>query len=398
MSVLFVDGMDYCDLLHWAGHVSPFTPSAKYISYNRINVSIEAGLRIAGSSGAGIGNCVRLNNSGFGNQTYSKILGVGTSFCAGFALNMADPTIIFRYEAGGATVPGPGGGNNTSTSLFLELVGPQNAFRVYSGPQGISSIPGTLLWDSTGSYALPLHTSVYVELQVDTSTGTWAIYVNDVLLQQQTGVSIPAGIDRFSLLTEGFTVHSIDDLYITDGERLGPCRVTGFAPNFGSTHQWSPLVAPNLSQIHEFGNRPDPLQTPDDNTSYVSASVVGTTDYYGFPAPACYGRILALALNVDGSAISGSPSVDFLIKIEATEYAAGFSDAYIGGYGIRQGISLLNPQTGTFWTDAEIAAALFGFRFAGSGELRVTQFMLEKLVSLRAVPYSCGGGAISYTS
>lgn len=400
MSVIAIDGFDFADQPHTTGLVTPFLPSCKYTAYNRINASIQPG--VVSSPALGGGNSLRFENSGFGNQTYTKLFGlVRPAYCVGFNLNIVDvtgpATPVFRYEAGGATVPGPSGGENGSTALFMEVVRSDNSISIYTGPQGVNDTPGALLWNSAGVYALPLRTWVYVELQVDTDTGTWALFVNDVLLQQQTGASIPPGIDRYSFLSQGFEQHSIDNHYCTDGEQLGPCRVTGFPPNFGSTHQWTPLVAPNVSQIQEFGNRPD-LNTPDDNESYVASTAAGTTDYYGFPAPACYGRILALALNVDGSAVTGSPSVDFLIKLAAMEYSAGFSDSYIGGYHIKQGISELNPLTGIFWTDADIAAGLFGMRMAGSGELRVTQFMIEKLVSLRNVPYQCGGGAISYTS
>lgn len=397
MSVLFIDGMDYCDALHWAGAVSPFAPSLKYTSYNRINLSVQPG-RVS-SPALGGGNSIRFSDSGFGSQTYTKLFGVlRPAYCVGFAYRAyginGTASSIFRYE-NGPTIPGSLGGGNTSTVLYLE-VKDDNTFSVYTGPEGRRLFPGTLLWNSAGVYTLSLNEWIYIELQVDTSTGTWALYVNDVLLKQQTD-TLPSLIDRYSFLSEGFEEHSIDDHYGTNGERLGPCRVTGFAPNFGSTHQWTPLVSTNLSQIQEFGNRAG-LNTPDDNQSYVSASAAGITDYYGFPAPACYGRILALAINADGSAVTGSPSIDFFAKLAGIEYASGSSNAYIGGYHIQQGISQVNPATGTYWSDTEIAAGLFGMRMAGSGELRVTQFMMEKLVSLRSVPFTCGGGAISYTS
>lgn len=401
MSVLFIDGLDFGAQPHITGVVTPFAPSCKYISYNRIGAQIGAGL-VVSPPFAGVQNSLQFINVGFGVQTYTKILGTRSAWCVGFARNILDvtnpSTCLFRYEAGVATTPGPSGGDNAGTSLMVAVMSADNTISVYTGPQGINGAPGALLWNSAGSYVFPLRTAVYVEVQIDTSTGTWALYINDVLIQTQTGVSLPIGVDRWSILSQGFESNFIDDLYCTDGERLGPCRVTGFAPNFGSTHEWTPLFAPNLSQIQEFGNRPG-LNTPDDNQSFVSATNAGVTDYYGFAGPVCYGRILALALNADGSAIAGNPSVNFLMKLAGTEYAAGFSDAYIGGYTIRQAVSQLNPLTGIFWTDGDIAAGLFGFRMAGvGGELRITQFMMEKLVSLRTVPFTCGQGSYSYVT
>lgn len=404
MPVLFVDGWDYGDAIHLGGVVSPFSPPCKYTDYSSVtSCSIQPG-RVS-SAAAGGGNSFRFDSSAFAQQTKTKLFGAARpAYCLGFAYRKVGsgtgaPGIhIVRYEAGGATLVNPGNfndGTNATTSLMLELM-PDNSLSVWTGPGGTPNFPGSLLWNSLGTYLVPNDTWIYIELSIDTTAGSWALYIDDVLLQTQTGVSLPAGIDRYSFTSFTFESHQIDDHYCTDGERLGPCRVTGFAPNFQSTHQWAPLNDTNLSQVQEFGNRAG-KNTPDDNTSYVWANAAGTKDLYGFAAPACYGRILAIALNADGSAIAGSPSVNFVVKVASTEYAAGFSDAYIGGYTIRQGLSLLNPSTATYWSDAEITGALFGFTFAGSGELRITQWMLEKLVSLRAVPYNCGQGSYSFT-
>ncbi len=402
MSVLWVDGWDFGDALHLGGQVSPFFPTIKYTSYNRINVTVVPGAVLPGFPGGGMGNAINLGNSGFGQQTFTNLKYQGNpkaSWCAGFARKASvfalPMSILFRYEAGGATIPGGLGGGNASTALMLAVLN-DSTVSVFTGPDGTASSPGTLLWNSAGVYTFPFNVWQYLELGVNTDTGAWFLYANDVLLHQDISGLIPPGIDRYSILQNGFEDNDIDDHYAAT-TRLGPCRVTGFPPNFGSTNQWSPLAGTNLSQVQEFGNRPG-LNTPDDNQSYVEAVSGGLIDLYGFAAPACYGRILALALNADGSAIAGSPAIDYLIKLAGTTYNAGSSGSYIGGYGIQQGISELNPLTGTFWTDADIAGGLFGFQSGGLGDLRITQWMMEKLVSLRAVRFDCGQGSYSFTS
>jgi hypothetical protein len=398
MPIRFIDSWSYGNPLHQAGQFTPFFPACKYINYGSGNFSGNNSVENA----PGGAKAFLFGNSGFGQQTLTKVIGSNPTFCIGFLYRCKDAltsaSAICRYEAGGITIVNPGGfdnGVNTQTSLMLR----QNAdgtLSVCMGNGGTSNFPGAVLYTTT--YVVLRNAWIYIELSIDTATGTWALYIDDVFIQSQTAVALPAPVDRFSIQSSTFETHNIANLYCTDGERLGPCRANGFPPIIGSTHQWAPLTGTNLSQVKEFGNRPLPLQTPDDNISYVEASAAGVTDYYGFGAPPCYGRVLALALNVDGSAIIGSPSVDFLIKIAGVSYSSGFSDAFPGGYGIQQGITQLNPATGTFWTDTDIAGALFGFSFAGSGTLRVTQFMGEQLVSLRSSPFNCGGGNRSYTS
>ncbi len=127
--------------------------------------------------------------------------------------------------------------------------------------------------------------------------------------------------------------------------------------------------------------------------------MAGQLDYYGFAAPLCFGPILALALNVDGfQSMSSGGAVDFLIKIAGVEYSGGFTGEFGGNYQIQQAVTQLNPATNKLWTPGDIAGALFGFVFNGSGKLRVTQFFAEALVSLRTGPFDCGGGPFSYTS
>lgn len=406
MAFIFADGFDWGDAAHCGGQIGGTLPAnpAKYALFGQTNVSIVPGRLSAANSGTG--QALRFGSSGFEQQTLTRKNGFISTPCLGFAHRLVDSAgayTICRFENADTKDEAGAHDNGTNNGTVLALMYlADGTLSVNTGPVGLPGglpeFPGTVLW--TSGFTLPLLTWIYMELLCDPTAGTWSLYFNDVLIVSQTGVSfgISTPILQFSICSESFSVHDMDDLYCTSGNRLGPVQVTGFPPNIGSTHQWTPLTGTNVSQIQEFGNRiPLGLPTPDDGLSYVEASSSGTTDLYGFAEPACYGRILALALNVDGSAIIGSPSVNWLIKQEALLTNLGSSDAYIGGYTIRQGISELNPVTSTFWSDADIGSALFGFQFAGSGDARVTQFMLEKVVSLRSVPFSCGQGNYSFT-
>lgn len=396
MSILFIDSFAFGDPLHQTGRIIPFFPACKYISYVSSNSPNFISVGPGGEAALGFGN------TGFQQQTITKVLGANTAFCLGFlyrALGLANSGVsLCRYEAGGITIVNPGGpdnGANTKTSLMLQQ-NSDGTLSLYQDGFGTAFSPGTLLY--TTSYVVSVNQWLYIELTINTASGSWSLFIDDVLIHTQTGLTLQAPVSQFSLQSFTFESHNVANLYVTNGERLGPCRAIGFPPILASTNQWTPLSPPNLSQISEFGNRPFPANTPDDNSSYVEAATAGLIDLYGFAAPACFGRILALALNADGSAQSGSPSIDFLIKILGTTYPSGTTQAYLGGYGIQQGITQLNPVTNTFWADAEIGNSLFGFSSAGGGDLRVTQFMAEKLVSLRTVPFTCGRGNQSYTT
>jgi hypothetical protein len=274
------------------------------------------------------------------------------------------------------------------------LQNPDGTLSIYQDGLGTPLSTGTLLYTST--YVVSVGQWLYIELSIDTS-GSWSLFIDDEAITSQTGLTLQGPVTQFSLQSWTFEEHNVANLYCTDGARLGPCRAIGFPPVLQGAHGWNPLNPPNLSQVSEFGNRVG-LSTPDDNLSYVESATDGTVDMYGFTAPACFGKILALALNADGSAQTGSPSIDFLIQILGTQYPSGSTDAYAGSYSIQQGITLLNPSTGLPWTDADIGNGLFGFSLAGGGDLRITQFFGEKLVSLRTVPFDCGRGNQSYTT
>jgi hypothetical protein len=394
--ILFIDSYSFGDPLHQIGRFTPFFPSCKYISYVGGNfpdnvVNLPTG-EVA----------LQFGSSAFNQHTLTKVLGAGTTFCLGFLyqpLGIAGTGVsLIRYEAGGTTTVNPGGfdnGGNSKTALML-LQNPDGTLSLYQDGLGIPGNPGTLLYTTT--YVVSVNQALYIELLINTAAGSFSLFIDDVLIHTQSGITFQVPVSQFSLQSFSFESHNVANLYATDGNRLGPCRAIGFPPVLQSTAQWSPLSPPNLSQISEFGNRPFPANTPDDNVSYVEAAADGLTDFYGFTAPACFGKILAVALNADGSAQFASPSLDFLIKINAAIFGSGTTAAYAGGYGTQQGLTELNPATGNTWTDADIGNALFGFSLTGGGDLRVTQFFGEKLVSLRPVPFDCGKGNRSYSN
>ncbi len=154
---------------------------------------------------------MNFGNNGFHQQTKTKILPaalpqlcIGQNFFIPEFTNPAKP--LCRYEAGGTTIVDPNNfddGVNDTTALYLQARN-DGTLDVCTGTGGTIFFPGTVLWNSAGVFTVKLLTWFYVELFVDTDTGTWLLAIDDVVLQTQTGVSIPPGIDRYSVQAIGF--------------------------------------------------------------------------------------------------------------------------------------------------------------------------------------------------
>ena len=240
----------------------------------------------------------------------------------------------------------------------------------------------------------------YLELTaigLGTTSTTWALYLNDALLLSGTANTLSLGMpDRVNVCNQGvggagFNGVAFDNVYIGD-TRLGPARVTTLLPISDAAGVWGAVPGPTrFSAVDDrFG---DPSGYPDGDSSYISPTTgsqlftVGATD--GTPSP-CYGRVLGVMVNV---CLSGSGSVDVIVVQQSTPTTVGTITA-TGGYHTRQVFVPLSLVSGTFWNDAEINGTFWGLGNASG--VRVTQMFLEKVVSLRNVPYSCGGGSYSF--
>lgn len=396
MTPFFIDGFDWGTAIN----IVPTSTSTlqKWVNYSSGGSgSIQPG-RVSSASQGG-GNCLRMESAGFRQATMSTILTASPAFIScGFAhRNIGGATgqyTLFRFEAGSPTVVDPGAfDDGTNPSAVLTLIQETDGtVNVYNGAGGTPNFPGALL--ATLVTNLTRNTWRYIEVTANPATGDWAVYIDDVL--DTAGNTALTGLDRYSFQNFGFESHELDDHYAAS-ERLGPCRVTGLPPDQNGLNQWAPLTpGPNLAMIGEFGNRAS--ATPDADVTYVESSSAGQTDLFSWSKPACYGRILALAINADAKTTAGSTSLDLILRFRGTTYPFGSTSAFGVGYSMAQICSERSLVSGAVWNDAEISGEQFGYSMAGIGTERVTQLYLEKLVSLRPVSYSCGEGSYSFTA
>lgn len=392
-----MDGFDY----GWGPNIAayPLSTPQKYINYASGGFGSAQPGRVSAPSLGG-GNCYRFDNAGFSQETATKVIGPGHArLVVGFAYRnfntVIDDTAIFRFEGGAPTLVHGGNfddGTNTSTVIMLRQM-PDGTMNVYAGNGlacGTSNFPGTLLATLTATFP----TGAWKYIEVVSTQFDWAVYVDDVL-DQSGSYAFPFTPTAFSWQKFSFEIHDKDDAYCAT-DRLGPVRVTGFGPSVQGAQQWARAGGSNnLSQIGEFGNLGSPV--PDGDATYVSTSSGGAFDLYGFTAPGCFGRIIGLALNADGRLVSGTPpQLVLLAQKSGTQYPIGVTDPLDASYAMRQACCDVSPATGTFWTDREIASTQFGYQFSGATTARVTQFFLEKVTSLRAVPFKCGQGSYSF--
>lgn len=323
-------------------------------------------------------------------------------------------SFFYRWESR----PSETDGSNSGTQLAVRT-NADSKLEFYAGGAGTNGDRGTLI--ATPDYVFVKDVDHYLEIVVTFGgSGTLDVYVDDVSIYHATGLNItnsthPGNPDRHSIWWQSFGTAGqvIDNLYICDGQgdtfndRLGPCRVTIVSPIANVVHEWLPTGAAANFQCVQDQILPDNSRLPvgaatmpDDDTTYVQASATALDMYENAKMP-CYGLDLAVAWNVCArNPFSGAPTLDLVCRPKAndigTQLDVSGGNPLTASYRMIQGIVTNNPGTSTNWRDKEIDNALWGFRRNGAGTVRVTQAFVEKLTSLRSVPYNCGQGSYSF--
>lgn len=189
-----------------------------------------------------------------------------------------------------------------------------------------------------------------------TNTGTWdGIQLGKV--QEFTNPSLNAT-----------NYLDFDDLYVIDtsgarnNSRLGDVKVEALfaqtdavAP--GATLQWTPVSG------SDHGAMVDEV-TPDDDTTYNSATTVGFIDTYNYPSLAIgTGTIKAVTvLPCATKDDSTTKKIATVVRHGGTNYAASGQSVSTSSYRYHPQIYETNPGTSTDWTVADINAAEFGVK------------------------------------
>lgn len=399
MALRYMDGFDWCDDTQVSFKYSDFstgTPQSAIVT-GRQPPNLVGG-----------GRALHLENSGFGIIVYTKQFTAQAIWIVGFNIFLTRSNlggVIFRWESG----PGDGNGGNLNTQLTA-AINPPGQLAFYSGSgSGKNNDAGPQI-AATNFGALPINTWVYLEIKVHFGVGgRIQVNIEDQAVLDvnpvNVGRSTPQNPDRLSILYQALSSsgYILDDLYYADGsgavnkDFLGICRVTADFPNSDATAEhWTPNLA-GATHVSRIQEQPPAAPCPDGDSTYLQGNHVGDIDLFTLNSMPCYGRVLGVAANATGRIASGgAAAVDLLVRPKPSD---PLSQTLIGGttalqasYHGLQGVSDRSLITGDVWTDREIDGAWWGFE-AISGVPRMTQLYIEKLTSLRNVPFNCGGSA-----
>lgn len=252
---------------------------------------------------------------------------------------------------------------------------------------------------------------IYLEVRVSNfgSAARVQLWVNDVNVLSTTaatGADVPDRISLCALYNAAGAGTMFDNVYMLDGQgpapwndRLGPVEISTVSPISDASGNWTSTVngvvvsPPIYTAITDIPGV-DSHGSPDGDYSYISPVALNTNQVFAFAGPLCYGLVLGVNVCQCFRGATGSTTSNAILIDGSTVYNLG-GNVVNGGYHTCQVFVGFSPATGTNWTDAEISGNLWGALTTSPG-LMLTQMYLEKITSLRDVPYNCGSGSYSF--
>jgi len=223
---------------------------------------------------------------------------------------------------------------------------------------------GTVI--GTGTHTLAPNVWYFIEpgVYVDSSAGTFQVYVNGVLDIDVSGANTQALAGDSSdtvLLGDttpryGFSM-SVGQVYVCDAQGsvnntfLGDCRVIAQVPTGDGTHtDWTPKTG--VSQYAMVDEIP-----PDGDTSYVASATPGAIDSFTFPALGVTGTVFAVKTMLDAERDdTGARTIAPVIRHSGTDYVGTSISPSAGSYGKTVQIYTARPWDSSPWQPTDLAA------------------------------------------
>jgi hypothetical protein len=221
------------------------------------------------------------------------------------------------------------------------------------------------------TYPIILQASVhyYAEVKVfcHPTSGTVEVRLNSATIASLSGINTQQAAESYNTTIRFFMGQytCLDDVYICDGagtacnDFLGVCKIIGIFPNADSTIlNWTPSTGTTHYALVD--------ENPANTTDYVSSSTQGQIDLYSYPSlfsPYGSGTILGLQISTSVLLSAGTSIILESLIVSNGVYDVG-SDFQVTSASVvdQKHISMTDPNTGSQWTLANLAAAQIGIK------------------------------------
>lgn len=275
-------------------------------------------------------------------------------------------------------------------------------------------------------------TDTWYRIQFQAGFGSnlgWKLKVEGTLIHADTADISSSEINQWGLFRRSIQPPGNRyDNYVTfddsssdgfnDIDALGAVCITTLFPLSDTGISWNPVPGPGRSAMVRDLPGIDANGSPDGDASYLIPTISGAnvrftmSTTFGTRTSPCFGRILAVAMSACAKPLVSGEFLKLTTRPRVSTFTLGtvavnFVGATYSGdpnfvdYATYQAILTSSPETGQAWSDAELAGADWGIQLADDpgttqpGQ-RVTQLYLEKVVSLEARSYDCGGGSYAF--
>lgn len=249
--------------------------------------------------------------------------------------------------------------------LTVAMIDGTGRLGIYRGnPDG-----GTLLASSTVSVPPSVWTYIEAKATIDDTVGAVEVRMNGVAVivlanvdTRNAGSALANSIGFGYLYGNSYGMVWLGtDFYIADASGgvndsfLGDVRVQALLPTgAGATTTWTPNGGANWDRVDD--------ATPDDDTTYISATAAGTVDTYtmaDLTTPA--GLVRGIQYCIDARKDdAGSRTVAPVVRTGAVDYVVGAGQSLGASYGLLLEPQDTNPGTAAAWTIAEVNAVEAG--------------------------------------
>lgn len=347
MAVVLFDGFDFYTQSTFNGFGIPLSSRWTVVSIPSTGVGYTTGGRY------GSGRCIRVPSV------------TGTAMNARINLGANYTTVAFGFAVrlDNAALWGAAGSGQSCWIFNDSALLNQLQFNIDGNGNWVVWRGGTTNLGTSSGRPLLTATWHYVEAEIVISdtVGSVKMWVDDTQVMNLTGIDTcaTANVNVASLTlyisTASSSAQQFDDLYVTDGTRLGEQVVIPLRPNADTAQKdFTPNSgATNYTQVDD--------TSTDNDTTYVSSSTLGARDYYDLENLPSY-AVTPKGVNTFISARKVDAGARYLrVNLKSSSSLASSSDLILAtGYDTRIMTTWTDPNGGGAWTTTAINALQVG--------------------------------------